>query len=188
MKWLLITVMIIIFLLFIPIRIKVKIHYDFLQSHGFASGYFFNIRLFLFGLRLMPNKIQLEGKKKNYVFPIIDFGNKKTFGEDYFGFLIKLLRLTHIRALSRIGIEDNCMLSCLTCGMLNVVFGSVACVALGDSETPFEINNFPNFLYKSALYGISSSVDITIFKMLLALIQTFSKKIRSVKNGNKQTY
>lgn len=185
MKWLLIITMIIIFLLFIPIRIKVKIHYDFMQSHGFISGYFFNIRLFLFGLKLMPNKIQFEGKKKNFVFSIIDFGGGKSFGEDYFGCLIKLLNLTHIRQLSRIGFEDNCMLSCLTCGALNAVFGSLTCVAFGDSETPFEINNFPNFLYKSALFGFSSSVDITIIKMLLALIQTFSKKIRSVENGSK---
>ena len=187
MKALIITSAIILFLLFVPLRIKVKINYDFLQNYGFSSGYFFNLRLFSFGMRLLPNKIHLEGKKKQLNITLIDFGDKKSFSEEYFSTLIKLLKLKHIRVLSHIGFEDNCMLSCLICGGLNAVFGSLACVATKNDAVPFEINNFPDFLKSNLLCGFSSSVDVTIFKMLLALIKTISKKIRGVKNGRKET-
>ncbi len=187
MKVLLIIFAIILFLLFIPLRVKVKINYNFLRNYGFSSGYFFNIRLFLFSIKLYPNIINLESGKKNLKITMVDFGDKKSFGEKYFSSLISLLKIKHMRALSHIGIGNNCMLSCLVCGWLNALFGSLVCVVTKNNMPPIEINNFPDFLKPNALCAFSLSVDITIFKMLLALIITISKKFRGKKNGSKKT-
>ena len=158
-----------------------------MQNYGFSSGYFFNFRLFLFGIKLLPNAISLEGKRKNLKITIVDFGDKKSFEEEYFSCLIKLLKLKHIRILSHIGFEDNCMRSCLLCGGLNAIFGSLACVAIKNDAVPIEINNFPDFLKSNILCGFSSSVTVTLFKMLVVLLATITKKIRGKKNGSEKT-
>lgn len=176
MKAFIIIVACVVVLLFVPLRIKVKVNFDFLQNVGFSSGYFFNLRLFLFQMKLAPNKLNFTGKRKNFSITLFDFGGKKSFAEKYFSTLVARLRFKHIRVLSHVGFEDNCMLSCLACGGLNALAGAAAGVMTVGQNVPIEINNFPDFLKKNLICAFSSSVDVTLFKVICAFAITISKK------------
>lgn len=182
----LIITIIVVFLLFFPIKIKAKVVFNFLTNGGFISLFLFGFNAFLGKIKILPTKLAILSKKKlSYLY---FFGNKtqEDFGEMFYTNLLQSIKLNDLRLIGKFGLFANCLFTSLSCG--GVMMGGGIAYSLLSSfrgRVPSSIKIFPDYRDNTILLCFTSSIKLNLFVILKAFIQTICDFIkRSKKNGN----
>lgn len=190
MRLFIILFLLLLFILFVPIKLKAKVNYDILNNYGFVSIYFYKLKVFLCKISFVPFKILIETKRKRFKFKIFKKEKDYSYGEIFFKEVMKRLRINNLRLTSRFGLFQDCLLSSIGSGSI-LALSSILMFTLS-SEKNIEhgkIMVFPDYMHSRMLFCFSGSVRLNIFLIILSLVVSLFKTIkRGVKKyGNEKT-
>ncbi len=184
----LIIAIIVILLLFFPIKVKAKVIFNFLTNKGFVSLFLFGFNAFLGKIKILPTKLALLSKKKLSYLYFFKNNTQEDFSEMFYSNLLRNVRLNDLRFIGKFGLFTNCLLTSLSCG--GVMMGGGIVYSLLNSfrgRVPSSIKIFPDYRGNTLLLCFTSSIKLNLFVILKTFIQTICDFIkRSKKNGNKK--
>ena len=179
-----------LFILFVPIKLKGKVDYSVLNNTGFISIYFYKIKVFLCKISFVPFKIIIETKKKKIQVDFMKKEDEYSYGEILFKILMKKIKIDNIRFISKFGLFRDCLVSCAGSGTLLVTM-SILMSIISSKKTldNSEITVFPDYTSNRLLLCFSGSIRLNVFVVILSLLISLFKVIkRGIKNyGNKKT-
>ena len=190
MKIFVILFLFLLFILFIPIKLKGKVDYSVLNNTGFISVYFYKIKVFLCKVSFIPFKILIETKKKKIQVDFMKKEDEYSYGEILFKILMKKIKIDNIRFISKFSLFRDCLVSCVGSGTM-LVSMSILMSIISSKKTldNSEITVFPDYTSNRLLLCFSGSIRLNVFVVILSLIISLFKVIkRGIKNyGNKKT-
>ena len=81
MKIFVILFLFLLFILFVPIKLKGKVNYSIFNNTGYVSIYFYKIKVFLCKISFIPFKILIETKKKKIQIDVMKKEDEYSYGE-----------------------------------------------------------------------------------------------------------
>lgn len=190
MKIFVILFLFLLFILFVPIKLKGKVDYSVLNNTGFISVYFYKIKVFLCKISFIPFKILMETKKKKIQIDVMKKEDEYSYGEILFKILMKKIKIDNIRFISKFGLFRDCLVSCVGSGTMLVTM-SILMSIISSKKTleNSEITVFPDYTSNRLFLCFSGSIRLNVFVVILSLIISLFKVIkRGIKNyGNKKT-
>lgn len=190
MKIFVILFLFLLFILFVPIKLKGKVNYSIFNNTGYVSIYFYKIKVFLCKISFIPFKILIETKKKKIQIDVMKKEDEYSYGEILFKILMKKIKIDNIRFISKFGLFRDCLVSTIGSGTMLVTM-SILMSIISSKKTldNSEITVFPDYTSNRLLLCFSGSIRLNIFVVILSLIISLFKVIkRGIKNyGNKKT-
>jgi len=185
---------ILFFLVFLPIPIRIKLFYNILCNHGFITIQLFSKFRFKEELYLSGHKVilvQKNGKTKE-----IDFKPEDqtiiSFYENLQKALLKKMIVKKFFLFITIGIRDNAFLTAMLSGTIQTaisIFFSYLSVKKNDSRTITEVNT--NFKEEQFSFVWKAKINISIISILFAILESANKrkkeKKRSILYGTRKT-
>ena len=190
MKIFVILFLFLLFILFVPIKLKGKVDYSIFNNTGYVSIYFYKIKVFLCKISFIPFKILIETKKKKIQIDVMKKEDEYSYGEILFKILMKKIKIDNIRFISKFGLFRDCLVSTIGSGTMLVTM-SILMSIISSKKTldNSEITVFPDYTSNRLLLCFSGSIRLNVFVVILSLIISLFKVIkRGIKNyGNKKT-
>ena len=190
MKLLVILFLFLIFILFIPIKLKTKLVFNLFKNNGFVSVYFFSFKIMLRRWRFEPRKIVLEDyyekKKDILIWFKKNEKEKNIFSDIFFDELLLRIKIKSLKFYSNFGFKDNIISTVYFAGLLKICTGVLKSLILNIKKVKnMEVMLFPNFLKNNSMLCFSLVIQINLFIILSCLTVGILKVIkRGVKNGN----
>lgn len=189
MKIFVILFLFLVFILFIPIKLKGKVDYNIFNNTGYVSIYFYKIKVFLGKISFVPFKILIETKKKKIQVDFMKKEDEYSYGEILFKILMKKIKIDNIRFISKFGLFRDCLVSAVGSGTMLVTM-SILMSIISSKKTleNSEITVFPDYTSNRLLLCFSGSIRLNVFVVILSLLISLFKVIkRGIKNyGNKK--
>ena len=187
MKILFLITIVLILLIFLPIRFKGKFIYDVMDNNGYLSFFIFKLKFFLAKFRLFFLKIEIERKnKKIETIYFSEIQSKSKFREIFFSEFIKVISIKNIRIYSCFGIEDNSYVSSILTKLFDIVL-KITRIFLKNKKhiQHSQICIIPNFYNSKSLVCFTGSIKFNLlliifcfFKSILILIKKKGEKIK----------
>ena len=118
----LVIIFIVLFLLFVPIFIKIKLNFNVLNNFGTFKFYVFGIRIYFVKIRFSKNQINIIGKKKEKNInldlndSVLQFVNKLIYQ------LFLKIKITKLSLVASFGKKNDAFLPAMLCGIEEVFF------------------------------------------------------------------
>ena len=185
MKLAIILIILLIFILFIPLRLRGKIIYNAISNNGYISFYFYKINVFLAEFKPGVKSIKLQTNKKNIEFEFFKKEEDYALNELFIKNLLRETTINNVKIITKIGLFNNNLLSCNICGILNTSLSILR--VLTKRVKRLQTYFFPDFLMSRALFCLTISVQFNIFLILLSFLKSLMKIIKRGKfYGNKK--
>ena len=185
MKLAIILIILLIFILFIPLRLRGKIIYNAISNNGYISFYFYKINVFLAEFKPGVKSIKLQTNKKNIEFEFFKKEEDYALNELFIKNLLRETTINNVKIITKIGLFNNNLLSCSICGILNTSLSILR--VLTKRVKRLQTYFFPDFLMSRALFCLTISVQFNIFLILLSFLKSLIKIIKRGKfYGNKK--
>lgn len=190
MKLLVILFLFLIFILFIPIKLKTKLVFNLFKNNGFVSVYFFSFKIMLRRWHFEPRKIVLEDyyekKKDILIWFKKNEKEKNIFSDIFFDELLLKIKIKSLKFYSNFGFKNNIISTVYFTGLLKIFTGVLKSLILNIKKVKnMEVMLFPNFLKNNSMLCFSLVIQINLFIILSCLTVGILKVIkRGVKNGN----
>ena len=166
MRLFIILFLLLLFILFVPIKLKAKVNYDILNNYGFVSIYFYKLKVFLCKISFVPFKILIETKRKRFKFKIFKKEKDYSYGEIFFKEVMKRLRINNLRLTSRFGLFQDCLLSSIGSGSIlalsSILMSSGASEFFGNCSNLFNTKAIPMPVALFVIAKIIATIKIII--------------------------
>lgn len=169
----------IIILLFFPIRVKSKLIYNVFNNKGYASLFFYNLKLLICRYKFKKLKLIARAKNKEFEIDLINEKNQTNFGEIYVMQLLKKIRIKNLKLFSQFGFNRDLLASSVGGASLNIIFGIMLSIICNKKKIDnYEITTINNEARTTFLIIISTSIQLNIFWLILSFIKTLLLKIK----------
>ena len=183
-----IIVVVFVLLLFLPIRIKSKVIFNFLSNSGYISMFLFKLKIFLGKISLLPTKIVIKTKNKTRYLCFLCNDKDNTFGEKFFTNLIQNIKIKNLRLFGKLGLLQDCLFTSLSCGGILMGFGvlySLLNTKRGIVASSLKL--FPDYKYNTILLCFTGSIQLCLFAILKSFVKTICDYVKRSQYGNKET-
>lgn len=178
---------IIIFLLFLPIVLEVRISYNILSNTGVISLFLFKKNIIHYIFEINGNTIALKSEDKT-IEKKIELNSPELEFYKYFVSEVKeKLRLRFIEINYNIGVDDA-FLTSMVCGYINLICNILFSYIKNQKPTAsVKLYDTPSFNKKEGVVSVKMNLSISLFdlvySLLLSVILTIKFK-KQIKNNN----
>lgn len=180
MKIFLVVLFAVLFLLFVPIKLKFKVDFDFLSNKGYLSLYFFSLKLLVSKLFLLPTKLVIITHGKRDYLPFFDPPEKKKFKDIFFEKVVSNVDVANLRLFSNFGLFGDGVLSSMGAGALNIA-GGLACTYFMQKRNleNATVQNFMDMTSNKFIVAVTSSINVSFFLIIFCALQTLVYMIKN---------
>ena len=178
MRLFIILFLLLIFLLLIPIKLKSKLVYNLICNRGYISVYFYNLRLFVAKWKFVPFKIFVTTKKKDISIYFSNLKKQNVYSDIFFSQLVKKMKINNFRNYTNIGINNNSMLTAISCGFVKIIIGVFSCFLINKkSISSLNSQIFANFNKSNFLFCLTGSAQINLILVIYCAVSSFFIKL-----------
>lgn len=170
---------IILIILFFPIRAKTKIIYNVFNNKGYASLFFYNLKLFKCRFKIKKFKIYAKTKKKDFVIDLFNENNQTSLGEIYVMQVLKKIRIKNLKLGSKFSFNRDMLVTSVGGASLNLLFGIILSIICNKKKIDnYEITYFNNADRTMFLVVLTTSIQINLFWLFISLLKTIILKLK----------
>lgn len=153
-----------IFILFLPLKLRGKAGYNFLENKGFISVFAFKIHIFYATLSFLPIKLSVNVKgKKRFFIDLVALRNGGNFSQVFFRQLFDTLSINNLKSNLTFG-TNNPFVTSMICGaFISSIMSSLAFVSHKKSIKWGQVTTYPNFLESRCFLSFTFSLSINLF-------------------------
>ncbi len=180
MKWLCISLLLLLLILLFPIKLKGKLIYNLFKNEGIISIYFYKLKLFVSHFKLLPHKILIYGKKKKDIsFYFFNQNNQGSIIDIFLMQLIKQIKLNNFRTYANFGLFENAFASSIGSGTLNIMSGVANSYLVNklDSEC-ITSQIFADYTKTKFIMCFTSSIQLNLLIVIYCFLSSFIIKLK----------
>ncbi len=188
MKIALFVICLVLFILFIPIKVRGKINYNIFLNSGYVSLFFYKIKILVARFKIKIFKIEVWPlNKKPISLYFKDLKNQSTFSDMFFANLLGVIKVKNFKIISNFGAQNDYLTSSLISGFLKIISGVVFCLFKNNFNSAKSIQNFTSYNQTKFLVAATVVIRLNLFYVILALIKSvilYQGKRKVLRNGN----
>ena len=177
---------VVVVILFLPIKVKGKFSYRLTQNEGYLSLYLFNLRLLLYKTTIVPFKFVMSNGKKKLVFDFA-FTGSNNFMEIFIAKIFGIIQVNNFNLYVNLGLFDPFSTS-LSCAFLDAIaLSTLSALSTKKYFHNYSVRFMPSYNEFNCTLASSFSCSINLFCIIYTFFATLfillSSKKKQAKNN-----
>lgn len=172
---------VVVIILFIPIKFKGKFSYRLTKNEGYLSFYLFSLRVFLYKTTFIPFKFIMSNAKKKIVLDFSSFKGASNFKELFITKTFGVVQINNFNLYVNLGLFDPFSTS-LACAFLDALsLSSLTALSSKKYFNNYSVRFMPSFSEFNCTLATSFSCTINLFCVLYVWVATIFQLLSSKK-------
>ncbi len=185
MRVALLIVSIILVIVLVPFRLKTKISFNALKNQGVIALKLGCIRLFLGRAKFELNQIVVNyANNKTYRTSFTQFKKSNNLVDKFLVNIFDEIQVNTLKVYANIGYKKDACATSLLVGCIDVPMGIMLSLFKNKKPSAKVMSYiYPNFFQNSLFVGVSSSISLNLFIIILCFLKALLKFSGGNKNG-----
>lgn len=168
--------------IFMPINLKSKVAFNVLKNKGKIELKLFKLNIFSAEMIIQSGFIELHSKKgKTFLIPLVVGENEQLKETDIVLLILQKIYFEHGVIYVNFGLKDDAFLTAMSIGLAKTITSILATIFQSKKiESKIKNKVYPCFNKDKFIVCLKASIKISIYKILLSLMQS---KFRKIKNN-----